>query len=57
MSHLCSDQGLISLSSAILSCIPTKILNKDQKPLVLDIRKLRRFLTSDAQKIITVRTL
>jgi hypothetical protein len=55
MSYLCSDQDLISLSSAILACIPSKSLTNNQKPIVLAIRKLKRFMTSDTQKIITVK--
>lgn len=54
MSYLCTDQDLLSLSNAILACIPTTTLTKDQKPIVLTIRNLKRFLSSDSQKIITV---
>lgn len=53
MSYICTDQDLLSLSNAILDCIPTPTLTNDQKSIVLTIRNLKRFLSSDSQKIIT----
>lgn len=47
---------LESLSVSILKCQPTqsKILNQDQKPLVLSIKKLKRFMVQEKTSLVTV---
>ncbi|KAL9552299.1 hypothetical protein MBANPS3_003837 [Mucor bainieri] len=53
MLELCSNTELESLSNAAISCKPSKTLTNDQKSLVLAIRKLKRFMTNDSDRIIT----
>ncbi|EPB86854.1 hypothetical protein HMPREF1544_06379 [Mucor circinelloides 1006PhL] len=53
MLQLCSNTELESLSSAAVSCKPSKTLTNDQKSLVLAIRKLKRFMANDSDRITT----
>ncbi|KAI8636683.1 hypothetical protein BD408DRAFT_376494 [Parasitella parasitica] len=53
MLQLCSDTELESLAKAAISCKPSKILNNDQKSLVLTVRKLKRYMTNDSDRITT----
>jgi hypothetical protein len=49
--------NLESLSLAILQYPTTKVITQDQKPLVLTIKKLKRFMVHEKKTLITVSNL
>ncbi|CAO3653584.1 unnamed protein product [Mucor fragilis] len=53
MLQLCSNAELETLSNAAISCKPSDTLTNDQKSLVLAIRKLKRFMANDSDRITT----
>ena len=48
------SKKLLALANAILSCQTSARLDENQKPLVLGVRKLKRYISHDATEITIV---